>query len=425
VGGGAVTYRVILLPGDGIGPEVVRAAGRVLDAVAGGIEYTEVLAGGSAIDAYGTPLRDADLDTCRQADAILFGAVGGPAWDALPVDRRPERALLRLRSELNLGINFRPVRWTSAGEPSSPLKREVAEGADIAFVRELTGGVYFGRPSYIKDDEKYAVDTADYSERQITAVLDFAYELARTRQGKVTSVDKANVMNTSRLWRQVASDYGRRHPDVQLEHALVDSFAMSLIQSPRRYDVVVTENLFGDILTDLAGVIAGSLGLLPSASLRADTGDTRRANPLRRADPRSSGPPLPSSPDRPAHESIGGQDTHCGGYPGPGPTEIPTVRRFGMYEPIHGSAPDIAGRGIANPVGSILSAALMLEWSLGQPEKAHAIREAVQFVIEERKVLTADLATESSVSTQEFVDAVVTHLQGGSRGHRDLRHNVA
>jgi 3-isopropylmalate dehydrogenase len=371
-----VSYRVILLPGDGIGPEVVRAAVQVLDSVTNEVEYVELLAGGSAIDAYGTPLRSEDLDACREADAILLGAVGGPAWDSMPVDRRPERALLRLRSELGLGINYRPVRWTSAGAPTSPLKREVAEGADIAFVRELTGGVYFGKPSYIKDDGKYAVDTAEYSVDQIIAVLDFAYELARTRQGMVTSVDKANVMNTSRLWRQVATDYGRRHPDVQLEHALVDSFAMSLIQSPRRYDVVVTDNLFGDILTDLAGVIAGSLGLLPSASLRR----------------------------------------HAAGANG---------RRFGMYEPIHGSAPDIAGKGIADPVGAILSAALMLEWSLGRPEAARAIRNSVQFVIEEQNTLTADLSSGSGASTQDFVDAVVAHLQGGSRGHRDLRHHVA
>jgi 3-isopropylmalate dehydrogenase len=407
-----MTHRVVLLPGDGIGPEVVHAAVQVLDATTEGIEYTEILAGGAAINAYGTPLRDEDLDVCRKADAILLGAVGGPTWDAMPVDRRPERALLRLRSELELGINFRPVHWSTAGEPSSPLKRHVAEGADIAFVRELTGGVYFGRPSYIKEENgaQYAVDTAEYTEHQIVAVLDFAYDLARRRHGKVTSVDKANVMNTSRLWRQVATAYGHEHPDVELEHALVDSFAMALMQSPRRYDVVVTENLFGDILTDLAGVIAGSLGLLPSASLQPSPSDPGRT------DPRSSGPP--PLPGGPAH------DDQAAGHGGTGPTES-TAARFGMYEPIHGAAPDIAGKGIANPVGCILSAALMLEWSLGRPDAAQAISKAVQFVIEEQKVLTADLVAGSGASTQQFVDAVVAKLEGGSRGHRDLRHNVA
>jgi 3-isopropylmalate dehydrogenase len=384
-----MTYTVAVLPGDGVGPEVVDAALQVLDSVAArgelDVRYSRHLAGGAAIDAYGTPLRTEDLERCAAADAVLLGAVGGPAWDHLPVETRPERALLRLRSELRLGINLRPVQWTAAGGSRSPLRPEVARDADIAFVRELTGGVYFGKPSYVRaggaeSPERQAVDTAQYTEGQIRAVLDFAFELARSRRGKVTSVDKANVMNTSRLWREVATEYGREHPEVELEHALVDSFAMSLIQDPRRYDVVVTENLFGDILTDLASVLAGSLGVLPSASLR----------------PRAASEP-------------GGN-------------------RFGLYEPVHGSAPDIAGRNLANPTGCVLSLALMLEWSFGRPDLAAMVRNAVA-VVTDRGVLTADLAAPDAraVTTQELVDSLIDAIQeeGGTRGRRAIRHHVA
>lgn len=376
--------RVALLPGDGIGPEVVAAAVRVLEVVAGDLDivYDEMLVGGAAIDAYGMPLRNEDLQRCREADAILLGAVGGPAWDHLGVTQRPERALLRLRSELGLGINLRPVQSIPAGESRSPLKSEVQSGADIAFVRELTGGIYFGQPSYYHRtlNGKYAVDTAEYTEKQVLAVVEFGFELARRRRGKVTSVDKANVMNTSRLWREVATAYAARYPDVEFEHALVDSFAMSLMQDPRRYDVVVTENLFGDILTDLASVISGSLGVLPSASL-----NTTRPAP-------------------------------------------PTGSRFGMYEPVHGSAPTIAGQSIANPIGCVLSVALMLEWSLGRPAAAGVVREAVRLVAEEGK-LTTDLASPGStpLGTEECTDAVLTQIEllGGSRGRRTVRHDVA
>lgn len=377
-----MTYQVVLFPGDGIGPEVVDAAVRVLDAVADAnglpIAYSPLPIGGAAIDQYGVPLRQEDLERCRTADAVLLGAVGGPAWDRLPVETRPERGLLQLRKELNLCINLRVVRATAAGSSASPLKEEVARETDIAFVRELTAGIYFGRPSHVQGaaPDREAVDTATYTESQIVAVLDYAYALARSRRGKVVSVDKANVMQTSRLWRQVASEYAAAHPDVTLEHALVDSFAMSLMQNPRRYDVVVTDNLFGDILTDLAGVIAGSLGLLPSASLQA-----------------------------------GGSG-----------------RRFGLYEPVHGSAPDIAGQGVANPVGCILSIALMLEWSFGRPDLARAIRDGVDAVMAAGR-LTRDLAAspETAVSTQQFVDAVLVYLgeEGYIRGDRALRHHVA
>lgn len=376
-----MTFQVVLLPGDGVGPEVVDAAVRVIDHAARAgdvaVEYERLAVGGAAIDRYGTPLRDEDLERCRSADAVLLGAVGGPAWDTLPTEIRPERALLRLRAELHLPINLRPIQWTSAGANRSPLKPEIAQNSDIAFVRELTGGVYFGRPSFLRDSPSgdEAIDTAQYTEDQILAVLEFAFELARSRQGHVTSVDKANVMNTSRLWRRVATAYGARHPDIQLEHALVDSFAVALMQNPRSYDVVVTENLFGDILTDLAAAIAGSLGVLPSASLRRGSGR----------------------------------------------------RRFGMYEPVHGSAPAIAGQGRANPVGCVLSAALMFEWTFDRPDLADMIRAAVGSLLEDGLV-TADLAGESQdpVGTEVFVNALLeTMNQGGSRGRRNLRHHVA
>ncbi len=374
-------YDLVLLPGDGIGPEVVGAALQVLDATLAEqdvqVERTPLSIGGSAIDAFGTPLRAEDLERCRQADALLLGAVGGPRWDHLPVESRPERALLQLRSELGLGINLRPVSWTEAGGALSPLTEKAARGADIAFVRELTGGIYFGKPSYYDrtSEGRYAVDTATYSDSQVEAVLEFAFALARSRRGKVTSVDKSNVMNTSRLWRDVATEYGKKNPDVELEHALVDSFAMSLIASPRSYDVVVTENLFGDILTDLAAVIAGSLGVLPSASLR------------------------------------------------PGAEQA----RFGLYEPIHGSAPTLQGKNVANPVGCILSVALMVEWTFNRPDLATRIREAVSATVT-GGCLTADLAGEgiTPAGTSEFTNAVIDSLkQGGAREDRNVRHHVA
>jgi 3-isopropylmalate dehydrogenase len=376
-----MTQRIVLVPGDGVGPEVVDAAVTVLDAAAelGGLSlrYDRILGGGAAIDAHGTPLRDEDLDLCKSADAVLLGAVGGPAWDHLPVETRPERGLLRLRAELGLGINLRPVTWTQAGSSRSPIKPEVASGADIAFVRELTGGVYFGKPSFYHREEgnRHAVDTCSYDEHQVRAVVEFAFQLARTRNSKVTSVDKANVMNTSRLWREIAVEVGAANADVHLDHALVDSFAMALVQDPRRYDVVVTENLFGDVLTDLAAVLAGTLGTLPSASLVTRDGDTR----------------------------------------------------FGMYEPIHGSAPTIAGQDVVNPVGAILSVALMLQWSLGHADLADAIRGAVQATIDSG-ARTADLATASTqpTGTRAFTATVVQLLQkGGTRDDRDLRHHVA
>ena len=353
------TYRVAYLPGDGVGPEVLTAARRCVD-VAGErfgfrVAWDEHLVGGAAIDELGTPMSDATLEACRAADAILLGAVGGPGWDDPRAAVRPEQALLRLRGELGLFANLRPVRALGALAGASPLRPEVREGADLLIVRELTGGLYFGRPQGPTPDG--AVDTCAYSRPEIERVVRLAFELAAGRRGRVTSVDKANVLATGRLWRQVASEVAADFPGVSLEHALVDSFAADLMRRPARYDVVVTENLFGDILSDEAAVIAGSLGLLASASL-------------------------------------GARSTRHG--------------RFGLYEPVHGSAPDIAGQGLANPAAAIGSAALMLRWSLSQPAAATALEEAVGAVLEAGP-RTRDLGGDAG--TAAVTDAVVLRLR--------------
>ncbi len=325
------TFRIVTVPGDGVGPEVIAAARRVIDAtglVAGfAVEWTEILAGGAAIDAHGTAIRAEDLDTAAAADAILLGAVGGPRWDDPNAKVRPEQALFALRGDLELFANLRPVRVHPALIPSSPLRPELLQGVDLLIVRELTSGLYFGRPSEERqtDDGRVAVDTLQYTEAEIRRVVRLAFELAAGRSGKLTSVDKANVLATSRLWRKVVDEERSNFPDVQVGHQLVDSCAMLLVRQPAQFDVLVTENLFGDILSDEAAVIAGSLGMLPSASL-----GVRRT----------------------AHG------------------------RFGLYEPIHGSAPDIAGRDLANPLGTILSAAMLLRWSLGLDAAADAIEAA-------------------------------------------------
>ena len=300
-------------------------------------------------------MSDATLEACRAADAVLLGAVGGPAWDDPRAAVRPEQALLRLRGELGLFANLRPVRALGALADASPLRPEVREGADLFIVRELTGGLYFGRPQGPTPDG--AVDTCAYSRPEIERVVRLAFELAAGRRGRVTSVDKANVLATGRLWRQVATEVAADFPGVTLEHALVDSFAADLMRRPARYDVVVTENLFGDILSDEAAVIAGSLGLLASASL-------------------------------------GARSTRHG--------------RFGLYEPVHGSAPDIAGQGLANPAAAIGSAALMLRWSLSQPAAATALEEAVGAVLEAGP-RTRDLGGDAG--TAAVTDAVVLRLR--------------
>ena len=356
------TYRVASLPGDGIGPEVVAAARRCVDAAGARFRFTvawdEHLVGGAAIEALGTPLADESLEACRAADAVLLGAVGGPRWDDPRAEVRPEQALLRLRGELGLFANLRPVRALDVLADASPLRPEVRAGVDLLIVRELTGGLYFGRPQGATPDG--AVDTCAYTRPEIERVVRLAFQLAAARRGRLTSVDKANVMATGRLWRAVAEEVAADFPEVRLEHALVDSFAADLMRRPGRFDVIVTENLFGDILSDEAAVIAGSLGLLASASL----GDA---------------------------EGLAAESATAG-------------RRFGLYEPVHGSAPDIAGLGVADPAGAIGSAALMLRWSLGQPEAATALESAVEEVLRSG-MRTPDLGGDAT--TGAFTDAVL------------------
>jgi 3-isopropylmalate dehydrogenase len=317
--------------------------------------------GGCSIDKYGTSLTDETLADCQAADAILFGAVGGPKWDDPNAKDRPERGLLRLRKGLNVFANLRPVRVHPALIDASPLKPDRLEGVDILILRELTGGLYFGQPKMreIQGDCERAVDTLEYYDYEIKRIVDLAFHLAKGRKKKVTSVDKANVLESSRLWRQVAIQVGRGHPDVTLEHQLVDSAAMKLITAPASMDVVVTENMFGDILTDEASVLAGSMGMLPSASL-SETG-------------------------------VG----------------LPHGGRMGLYEPIHGSAPDIAGKGIANPVGTILSAALLLRYSLQLEDEAQAMETAVNQAIT-NGARTADIG--GKLTTSQMTDQVIANL---------------
>ncbi len=353
---------IVLLPGDGIGPEVVREARLVLEVIATRyghqLAFAEHLIGGAAIDATGEPLPAATLNAAERADAILLGAVGGPKWD-VPGGKRPEQGLLGIRKALGLYANLRPVRVHPELAAVSPLKAERLEGVDVLFLRELTGGLYFGWPRFCEElaSGRRAVDTLEYTEDEIRRVVTLAFQLARTRRKRVTSVDKANVLESSRLWRDVANEVAKKFPDVTLEHQLVDSCAMRLVTSARSFDVVVTENMFGDILTDEAAVLAGSLGMLPSASL----GDGRR----------------------------------------------------GLYEPIHGSAPDIAGKGIANPIGTILSAAMLLRHSLNLLEEAEAIERAVREVIA-ADARTADMVlspSEKTVSTSELGSLVRAALR--------------
>jgi len=343
---GAADHLIVTIPGDGVGPDVVAAARRVLDAAGAKfgfkLAWREILAGGCAIDAYGVAVREEDLQIADTADALLLGAVGGPKWDNPNGTVRPEQALFAFRTRYELFANLRPVTIYPELADASPLKAERLKGVDMLMVRELTGGLYFGKPSgeEITPTGRRAVDTLPYHEDEIRRVAVIAFELARTRRKSVTSVDKANVLSTSRLWRKVVTEVGADYPDVKLEHRLVDSTAMLLATWPATFDVVVTENLFGDILSDEAAVLAGSLGMLPSASLGAR---------------------------RTAHGT------------------------FGLYEPIHGSAPDIAGKNLANPIGTILSAAMMLRESLGRADAAAAVEQAVANTIR-MGVRTADLA---------------------------------
>ncbi|MEY4388443.1 MAG: 3-isopropylmalate dehydrogenase [Chloroflexota bacterium] len=372
---GGTTHRVVAIPGDGVGPEVVAAARRVLDAVASRdgfrIEWREILAGGGAIEAHGTAIREEELRVADGAEALLLGAVGGPAWSDPHAAVRPEQALFALRTRYELFANLRPVTLLPELADASPLKAERLQGVDLLVVRELTGGLYFGTPSGEEQaaDGRRAVDTLPYHEDEIRRIAVVAFEAARGRRGRLASVDKANVLATSRLWRKVVDEVAAAYPDVAVEHRLVDSTAMLLATWPATFDVILTENLFGDILSDEAAVLAGSLGMLPSASL-------------------------------------GARRTASG--------------RFGLYEPIHGSAPDIAGRNLANPIGTILSGAMLLRESLGRPESAAAVERAVAATIA-AGVRTADLlpgvdagaaraAGLAPVGTREAADAIVEQL---------------
>ena len=331
------TYNIVVLPGDGIGPEVTEQAVRVLQSIAVRFGHrfntTHALVGVSAIEAEGNAISDDTMRLCQESDAVLFGAIGGSAsYDELHAQVRPERALFRLRKELELFANLRPVRPFNALLNASTIKPEVLQGTDLLVVRELTGGLYFGKPSEIRETpEGYAaIDTLIYTEAEIERITRTAFELARGRRKKLTSVDKANVLSSSRLWRRVVDRVAADFPDVACDHLLVDACAMHLIRHPATFDVIVTENLFGDILTDEASMLAGSMGMLPSASL----GTRRTAYGL-----------------------------------------------FGLYEPIHGSAPDIAGQNKANPIAAILTVAMMLRLSLGLQQEADAIESAVEYII--------------------------------------------
>jgi 3-isopropylmalate dehydrogenase len=352
---------IALLPGDGIGPEIVAAARRLLGAL-DEFALTEHLVGGASIDAHGTALTDDVLEDCRSADAVLLGAVGGPAWDSTDPDApRPEQGLLGLRRGLGLYANLRPVRPSRALVDSSPLRSERIAGTDLLVVRELTGGIYFGDSG--RDGDR-AHDTCEYSVGEIERIAGVAFEAARARapggNGRVTSVDKANVLETSRLWRETVERVAGGYPEVELDHMLVDNAAMQLVSDPARFDVILTENMFGDILSDESAMLTGSLGMLPSASLGA------------------GGP--------------------------------------GLFEPVHGSAPDIAGKGIANPLATFLSVAMMLRHGLGRPTEAAAIEGAVETVLQ-RGLRTPDLAAggtspaEVEVGTEEITDAVLEELR--------------
>jgi 3-isopropylmalate dehydrogenase len=354
VSGGGKKYKIALIPGDGIGPEVTREAVRVLNAVGGSFgrvfEYTELPAGGAAIDAAGEPLPAETLETARAADGVLLGAVGGWRWDGLPGDKRPEAGLLGLRAGLGLFANLRPAKLIPALASACPLK--ATGDIDILVARELTGGIYFGEKGRDGDS---AYDVERYSRGEVRRIAGVAFGLAAGRRGRVTSVDKANVLESSRLWRETVIEAARDYPGVELEHMYVDNASMQLIRDPSRFDVLLTSNMFGDILSDEAAQITGSIGLLPSASLRADG--------------------------------------------------------FGLYEPVHGSAPDIAGKNIANPCAAILSAGMMLRYSFGLTREADALEIAVYAALEDG-IRTADIAAPGgpAVTTEEMGEAIANKI---------------
>ncbi|MFT0625518.1 3-isopropylmalate dehydrogenase [Ectopseudomonas guguanensis] len=357
-----MSKQILVLPGDGIGPEIMVEAVKVLnlanDKYALGFELSFDDLGGAAIDRYGVPLADETLARAKAADAVLLGAVGGPKWDTIDPAIRPERGLLKIRSQLGLFGNLRPaILYPQLAEASS-LKPEVVAGLDILIVRELTGGIYFGQPresKVLENGERMAYDTLPYSESEIRRIAKVGFDMARVRGKKLCSVDKANVLASSQLWRAVVEEVARDYPDVELSHMYVDNAAMQLVRAPKQFDVIVTDNMFGDILSDEASMLTGSIGMLPSASLDANN--------------------------------------------------------KGMYEPCHGSAPDIAGKGIANPLATILSVSMMLRYSFGQVAAADAIEKAVSLVLDQG-LRTGDIWSEGKtrVGTAAMGDAVASAL---------------
>jgi len=352
-----MNYNIAVIKGDGIGPEIVEEAVKVLKKIGEKynhkFEFNEVLAGGIAIDKTGKNLPEETLEVCKNSDAVILGAVGGPKWDSLPGSERPEKALLGLRKELNLYSNIRPAVMFDVLKDTCPLKPEIVQGGmDIVIVRELTGGIYFGK-KFTEGD--YACDCMEYSRYEIERIAHQAFKIAQTRESHVTSVDKSNVLETSRLWRKTVEEIAVDYPDVQLDHLYVDNAAMQLVVNPKQFDVILTENMFGDILSDEASMITGSIGLLPSASL----GDNN----------------------------------------------------FGMYEPIHGSAPDIAGQGKANPIATILSVSMMLKYSLGLQKESESIENAVKKALEDGH-RTADIAEEGKkiITTEEMGNIIAERI---------------
>ena len=356
---------IAVLPGDGIGPEVISESIKVLEAIGNrfnhDFEIESGRVGGNAIDDYGTPLPQETIDTCKDSDAILFGAVGGPKWDDPNADIRPEDGILAIRKSLGLFANLRPVKVYPALINSSPLKPEFLEGVDMMVLRELTGVLYFGKPKkrWNTSRGRRGVDTLKYTESEIERILRVGFELAMERRKKLTSVDKQNVLESSRLWREIAIEVGKDYPEVELDHVLVDNAAMQLIRNPSDFDVIVSENTFGDILTDEASVLSGSMGMLPSASLSSLPGKSGRRT------------------------------------------------KVSLYEPIHGSAPDIAGKGIANPIGCILSTAMMLRLSFGMNYESDAIENSVDAALAEG-YRTADIASDggSEVNTSTMGNVI-------------------
>ncbi len=353
-------FKIAVLPGDGIGPEIIDSALKVLDVIAKKygltFEYKFGLVGGAAIDETGDPLPPETLKICKESDAILFGAVGGEKWDNLPTDKRPEKGLLRIRKELELFANIRPAKAYEPLLDASPLKPEIIKGVDLVVLRELTGDVYFGEPRgrEVRNGERVGYNTMIYYEHEVKRIAKLAFELARNRKKKVTSVDKANVLEVSGLWREVLNEVHADYADVELEHMYVDNCAMQLIRRPKDFDVIVTGNIFGDIISDEAGALTGSLGMLPSASIG---------------------------------------------------------ERYAFYEPIHGSAPDIAGKGIANPIATILSAAMMLEITCKVPEAARDIERSVEKVLEDG-YRTGDIWSPGTkrVNTAEMTEEIIKRI---------------